>query len=245
MDGVTPFSHRADAYAATRPPYPANAIGLVRDRAHLEPGARVADVGSGTGILTRQLLETGATIYAVEPNAAMRAQAEAALGDKEGFVSLDGRAEELPFDDSTLDLVVCGQSFHWFDGAKAMEEFNRVLHGAGLVALLWNSLHQKDPFTAAFQEILTEANTDSVGRSKLPRFLFAQMDYTERKFAQRQELMEWELVNLARSRSYWPDPESDLGRSLEQRVAALAKQFSVQSRVTVHYLCEVCIGFPA
>ena len=73
------FSSRADNYARYRPSYPAAAIDLLSARCGLVAGARVADLGSGTGILSALLLERGAQVFAVEPNDAMRACAEARL----------------------------------------------------------------------------------------------------------------------------------------------------------------------
>ncbi len=93
MDPTLRFSSRVEHYRRYRPGYPPEAIDLLRDRCGLGPQTRVADLGSGTGILTALLLDRGAQVFAVEPNAAMRSAAEALLGARGGFVSVVGTAE--------------------------------------------------------------------------------------------------------------------------------------------------------
>src|SRR5207244_13391706 len=87
------FTGRVDNYARYRPSYPAAAIDLLEASCGLSPAAVVADVGSGTGILTELLLARGARVLAVEPNRGMRDAAEARLGGQARFVSVHGTAE--------------------------------------------------------------------------------------------------------------------------------------------------------
>jgi SAM-dependent methyltransferase len=135
-DPTERFSDRAEYYAKYRPGYPDEMLGFFRVR--LAPPAAVADVGSGTGILTRQLLNNGYELYAVEPNAPMRKEAEQTLSGYPGFHSIRGTAEATTLADESVDLITCAQAFHWFDRAKARAEFSRILKVTGVVALIWN-----------------------------------------------------------------------------------------------------------
>lgn len=132
------FSTRADNYARYRPSYPAAALDLLTERCHLAPGVPVADLGSGTGILTGLLLERGAAVFAVEPNDAMRAAAEASLASRPGFTSVRGTAEHSTLGAASVDLVVAAQAFHWFDPASARTEALRIARPGAWAALLWN-----------------------------------------------------------------------------------------------------------
>jgi SAM-dependent methyltransferase len=132
------FTTRVEHYVRNRPGYPPEAIELLRSRCGLKPGAAVADLGSGTGILTGLLLKSGADVAAVEPNAAMRAAAEAALGACARFRSVPGSAEATTLAPASIDLLVAGQAFHWFDVARARAEALRILRPGGWAALLWN-----------------------------------------------------------------------------------------------------------
>jgi SAM-dependent methyltransferase len=122
------FADVAADYERGRPGYPPGAVAALG----LDAGARVADVGAGTGKLTRALVAAGLEVVAVEPFAAMRA----ALPDVE---VLDGTAEALPLAGASVDAVVCGDAFHWFDGARAAPELARVIRPGGVLGLLWNT----------------------------------------------------------------------------------------------------------
>ena len=135
-DPIERFSDRAENYAKYRPGYPDEMLGFLRVR--LSPPAAVADVGSGTGILTRQLLNNGYELYAVEPNAPMRKEAEQTLSGYPGFTVSVVRRRRRPSLMESVDLITCAQAFHWFDRAKARAEFCRILKVTGVVALIWN-----------------------------------------------------------------------------------------------------------
>jgi SAM-dependent methyltransferase len=141
------FSGRAENYRRYRPGYPPAAIELLAAQCGLSAAAVVADVGSGTGILTEQLLERGAAVIGIEPNDAMRAAAEARLGGNPRFRSVAATAEATTLAPGSVDLWVAGQAFHWFDVPVARTEALRVLRGGAWAALLWN---ERPPAPGAF-----------------------------------------------------------------------------------------------
>jgi SAM-dependent methyltransferase len=131
------FLGRVDHYAKHRPSYPAAAIDLLAARCGLKPGARVIDLGSGTGILAKLVLERGAQVHGIEPNAEMRRYSDEALGGAD-FHTQDGTAENTRLPDAHFDLLVAGQSFHWFDPERTRIEALRILKPGAWAALLWN-----------------------------------------------------------------------------------------------------------
>lgn len=130
LDPLRRFSNRAAAYH-TRPQYAQKLLHFLQSTYALSTSTSLADVGAGTGFLTRLLLRSGCRVYAVEPNAEMRAVAEAELGGQKGFVSLEGQAEHLPLPDASVDAVTVGQALHWFNVEQARAEFLRVLKPGG------------------------------------------------------------------------------------------------------------------
>jgi SAM-dependent methyltransferase len=149
------FTSRVEDYARYRPGYPAAALALLKSRCGLSPTAVVADVGSGTGILTALLLQSGAQVLAVEPNDAMRTVAEARLGRQARFRSITGTAEATTLPADSVDLWVAGQAFHWFDAAAARHEALRILRPGGAGALLWNERPvEADEFLADYEAVL-------------------------------------------------------------------------------------------
>src|SRR5260370_3627962 len=108
LDPKERFSDRVDDYVRYRPDYPRPFLELLQRECGLGRGRVVADVGSGTGMLTRLLVESGAQVIGVEPNAAMRAAAERALGGEPRFRSVDGSAEATELPDGSVDLITAG-----------------------------------------------------------------------------------------------------------------------------------------
>jgi SAM-dependent methyltransferase len=150
------FSDRVDDYVRFRPGYPPALFELLSRECGLGPGCTVADVGSGTGILTRGLLAAGARVVGIEPNAAMRAAAEAAIGQDPRFESVDASAEATPLATASVDLVTAAQAFHWFDPARTRVELSRILRPSrarASVALIWNQ-RKDSPFNADYEAML-------------------------------------------------------------------------------------------
>jgi SAM-dependent methyltransferase len=132
------FSTRVENYIKYRPGYPTAVLELMRVKCGLSANSMVADMGSGTGILTELLLETGATVNAVEPNKEMRAAAERLLSDYGRFRSVNGTAEETTLAGASVDLITASQAFHWFDVSKSRREAVRILKPHGWAVLIWN-----------------------------------------------------------------------------------------------------------
>jgi SAM-dependent methyltransferase len=138
MDSVKRFSDRAENYVKYRPGYPYAIVELLRSKAGLRASSRAADIGSGTGKLSELLLKTGCRVIGVEPNEEMRRASAKLLGNHTAFYPVSGTAEALPLASASIDLVIAGQAFHWFDRENARSEFQRVLKPSGLAALVWN-----------------------------------------------------------------------------------------------------------
>lgn len=138
MDNTQKFSGKADVYQNARPSYAQELLDFVAQKWGIGEGSQVADIGSGTGILTRQLLGLGARVYAIEPNADMRAKAEELLGGHPNFVSVVGTAEQTTLPDHSVHLVTAASAFHWFDPERFRQECDRVLLPGAPVVLLWN-----------------------------------------------------------------------------------------------------------
>jgi len=133
------FSSRVDNYARYRPGYPTDLVDLLAREAALTPDWPLADVGSGTGLLTELLLHNGNEVFAVEPNLEMREAAEKVLGRYPNFKSINGTGEATTLPDKSVRGVVVAQAFHWLDGPKAVSEFRRILKPVGFIALIWNA----------------------------------------------------------------------------------------------------------
>jgi MOSC domain-containing protein YiiM/SAM-dependent methyltransferase len=145
------FAAGADAYERGRPEYSAEAIATLVRELKIGPGTRVLDLAAGTGKLARQLVDTGAELVAVEPIAEMRAKLESAVPTAE---AIEGTAERIPLPNHSVDAVVVGQAFHWFDGVRAVSEIRRVLRPTGAVGLIWQARDPNRPWLARLDEVI-------------------------------------------------------------------------------------------
>ncbi len=148
------FERGAGDYEQARPSYPAAAVELVVEVLGLAPGRRVLDLAAGTGKFSRLIAPSGAELVAVEPVAAMRDELVVRVP---GVEALDGRAEELPLGDASVDAVVSAQAFHWFDAPRALAEVHRVLRVDGRLALVWNVRNERVDWVRRFGEVLVAA----------------------------------------------------------------------------------------
>lgn len=141
------FGSAAVRYDRYRPTYaPAALVWALGERP-----LRVADLGAGTGILSRLAQRLGHHVTAVEPDDQMRARlAEVSPG----VTALAGTAEEIPLPDGSVDAVLAGQAYHWFDGDRAHPEISRVLRPGGVFAALWNDADPGTQWTVELVRII-------------------------------------------------------------------------------------------
>ncbi len=153
MENALPhFSRRVENYIKYRPRYPQTIIALLQRECHLTTTAVIADIGSGTGLLTEVFLKNGHRVFGVEPDSEMRAAAEYLLQRYRHFTSISATAEATTLADHSVDVVTAGQAFHWFDREQARREFLRILVPNGYVVLVWNIQRTAGtPFLAALE----------------------------------------------------------------------------------------------
>lgn len=160
---VAGYSAESESYERGRPGYPAGLVDELLDALEVDSYTRVLDVGAGTGKLTRQIVSRVAWVGAVEPVAAMRDQLRHHVPHAAAVAAV---AEALPVAMSSVDAVLCAQTFHWLDGPHALAEFARVLRPRGGLGLIWNTKDENVEWVAE-----VEALVDSVhGPTATPRY---------------------------------------------------------------------------
>ncbi|MGE0489795.1 MAG: class I SAM-dependent methyltransferase [Vulcanimicrobiota bacterium] len=226
MDSTARFGETASIYDLYRPDYPQAIV----DALEVE-GKQVADVGSGTGILTRRLLEAGAHVFALEPNPQMRAAAEAKLGHHQRFHSHDGTAESTGLLDQSVDLVTAAQAFHWFRPAETRAEFARILKPDGRVALIWNDRRSSTPLLTDYEAMLLRYGLDyeEVGhRLVFEEHLDGWFDDYETVVVDNHQTLDWNgLVGRLMSCSYVPRQGHP---NYEPMMARLAEIFALHQQ---------------
>src|ERR1700743_465181 len=153
-NSTTRFSDRVEDYVKYRPHYPEEILAFLRQAYSFGPRWVVADIGSGTGISTELFLRAGNKVFAVEPTREMRCKAGELLAGYPEFVSVDGMAEETGLRSSSVDLIVAGQAFHWFDPVRTRKEFTRIAVQGALGALIWNERLILSDFERDYEELI-------------------------------------------------------------------------------------------
>jgi SAM-dependent methyltransferase len=244
------FSKKVADYVASRPDYPAALFEKLDELLGFAP-SRIADVGAGTGLLTRDLLARGHEVMAIEPNQAMRDAADHLLASNPRYSSVNGSAEVTSLADHSVDMITAAQAFHWFDIPRARAEFLRILKPNGFVALIWNDRVLADPLHRAFDEIAAEfggakrsALVAHEERHNVPTF-FGNATAQQFSWPHEHTLDETGLAALIFSRSYMPDRESAEGRRAVEAVKRVFDRLAENARVVVRYTTVAHIGRPS
>lgn len=146
MDNTKRFSNRAEDYTKGRPSYAHGFIRALYELYGFNENSVIAGIGSGTGKLSKQLLENGSTVFCIEPNDDMRKIAESELSLFDKFISVNGTSSDTGLEDNSVDFITVAQAFHWFDPVQFKAECRRILKSNGKVILVWNTRDLSDEF---------------------------------------------------------------------------------------------------
>jgi len=241
-DPTKRFSDRVSNYVKYRPRYPREVLETLRADCGMSRASVLADIGSGTGILTEILLSNGNVVFAVEPNAEMRQAAESSLVSHPRFRSVDGRAEATTLPDASVDIVTAGQAFHWFERDAARGEFARILRPGGWVALVWNEREASTtPFLAAYEALLHRHSPEypvvdhrQLEEKALGEF-FCFSGYRSKVFPYRQDFDYEGLEGRLMSSSYAPLPGHPNHEPMLRELAEIFRAHAANGRVTFEY----------
>lgn len=249
-DATQRFSSRVDNYVRYRPGYPRRIIALLESECGLTTASVIADIASGTGIFTRLLLENGNRVFGVEPNAEMRQAGEEFLSSFTNFTSVAGTAEATALPDASVDFVTAAQAAHWFDRAKARDEFVRILKPAGWTLLIWNErqtnstafLHDYEQllitYGTDYQEVRHERTTDEIAG------FFAPSAYRTRTFENNQECDYTGLEGRLLSSSYTPAPDHAHYQPMLHELRRIFDLHQRSGQVVLKYDTRVFYGQP-
>ncbi len=151
------FSNRVENYVKYRPSYPPTLIPFFETKLGLQKSQRIVDIGSGTGLFAKPLLEQGYAITCLlEPNEDMRRAGEQQLGHYPGFISRKHTAEQTGLRGTSVDLITVAQAFHWMEPAATKKEFHRILKPGGHIVLAWNLRLNRTPFMESYNALKKE-----------------------------------------------------------------------------------------
>ena len=242
------FSNRVANYVKYRPHYPVGVLECLLRRCGLGAQSIIADIGSGTGILSELFLQNGNALFGVEPNREMREAGERLLRGYSRFTSVTGSAEATTLSGTSVDFVTAGQAFHWFDRDAARAEFRRIVRPGGWVVLVWNERDETTtPFARAYELLLHTFGTDytavthrNIDPSTLEQFF--ETDFGVESMPNAQQFDYVGLEGRLLSSSFVPAAGE---RGFDDMVAALRRTFeqhAVRGRVAFEYETRVYFG---
>lgn len=144
MESTEKFTNKAEDYTLGRPFYAKELIAYLYSVQGFSRNSVIADIGSGTGKFSKQLLDMGSKVFCVEPNNDMRCVAESSLAEYPNFISVNAVASDTTLNGNTVDFITVAQAFHWFDVPSFQSECRRLLKENGKVFLIWNTRDESD-----------------------------------------------------------------------------------------------------
>lgn len=238
------FTDRVADYVHFRPNYPAGLLEWLHGESGFDASWVVADAGSGTGIFSALLLAHGNRVFGIEPNDAMRAEAEHTLGSQSRFTSVRGSAEATTLPDASVNLVTAAQAFHWFDADAAKREFLRILRPGGWAMIVFNSRRIDDsPFMRAYDAFLREFAVDygrvDHRRATRPENLRAFLGgYVEYRFHFTQHCPWKAVLGFSMSSSYSPAPGHPKHEAYVRELERIFHEHAANDRVDFLYETE-------
>ncbi len=247
MKATERFSNRVQNYIKYRPSYPMEMIEYLVSALKGTEDKICADIGSGTGILSRLLLPHFHYVYGVEPNDEMRLAGKKFLLNNRNFRSVKGTAENTNLNAESVDLVAAAQAFHWFDQNKFKTECRRILRSDGFVALIWNNRLTDTPFLVEYDSLLkqyatdyNEVNHQNITYTQLDRFY--EGGFRKKSFPNHQRFDLSGMFGRLDSSSYAPQKGTDQYEILRAKLSSAFEKCSDKGAVKFNYETLLYIG---
>lgn len=244
MKSINVFSSKAEKYAKYRWTYAPAAIQDILEITGITPDSALADIGAGTGILTREFIGKVKRVYAVEPNAEMRAILKRELGKQATCTILGAQAEATTLMSQSIDVITAAQAVHWFDWKKARAEFYRILKPGGWIVICRN--YGSDPeLGEALQKVYpAETNTEQLmmGKGKPRSFYYGNGEFARKEYANLNQVNWKRFLGGLLTASNAPDEESSFYAAFEHKARSVFDEFSINNVIELHSVTEVYIG---
>jgi SAM-dependent methyltransferase len=248
MNSVSRFSSRVENYAKYRPGYPPEVIEILKSACGLTAESIMADIGSGTGLLSELFLNNGNLVFGVEPNELMRERAERLLKASVHFRSVAATAENTTLPDGSIDFITAGQAFHWFDRKATKQEFARIVKPDGWVALIWNARRiGSTAFLREYEALLLRYSSDyaTVRHENVDKEIegfFSPLPMTSASVENLQRFDFESLQGRLRSSSYAPEPGQPDFEPLLKELQEIFTAYNENGVVNFEYDTKIYYG---
>jgi ubiquinone/menaquinone biosynthesis C-methylase UbiE len=249
MDHYSKFSPKAQIYDQYRWDFHPEAITEMCEITGINQDSVVADIGSGTGMLTAHFVHKVNKIYAIEPNPEMRTIAIDKLAQYPAFVSIDGLSDNTKLPAHSVDLIVVGRAIHWFNPHTTKAEFLRILKPDGWFAICQIPYEDLELLEAVktlrkpeYGWNVTEDKSRIIENNDLDSYYFKNNDYQIIKHGS-VVTENWENF-LGRITSFSPSPDSDnpLFHKFETEAKKIFDRYSEKGILRINISTEIKLG---
>lgn len=238
---ITRFDNRVKNYVKYRPNYPLEVLDFFKNELKLQKPSVIADIGSGTGISSKLFLENSNKVFGIEPNLLMRKASVEYLKDYPNFKAIDGTSENTTLENKCVDFIIAAQAFHWFNTAKTLKEFRRILRKNAFVSLIWNERQlDSNKFLRDYENLLTEFGSDyeNVRHDKITKKSLNEFFKTNiyRKTFENSQTLDFNgLLGRLLSSSYMPSEENPRFEEMKKSLKQLFAEHAIKGKIKVLY----------
>lgn len=250
MDTKTVFSRKAEKYAKYRWDYAPQSTQTLIEITRISTESVLADIGAGSGILTRHFIDRAGRIYAIEPNVELRQILIKEMKASPSVLVLDASAENTTLSNNSVDIITVAQAIRWFDPEPARREMMRILKRQGWLALLRNYGTNQER-----EEVIGSLSTEEYGadftvvnqlpKENLNRFYFGNDNFRKLTFPFRFEQNYEEFIGALTSASFMPDEDHPLFDRLKTKARQIFFEYSKDGAWLVEGETELIIGQPS
>ena len=249
VDTTKVYSTKAEKYAKYRWDYAPSAIESIFEKTQISSQSTIADMGAGTGILTKHFVDRAGKIYAIEPNVELRQELVKNLGNMSSTIILDGSAEDTKLPNNSVNIITVAQAIHWFNPEPARREMMRILKGGGWLVLIRNYLTENGRNRAVGSLMTEEYGADFTVVDKRPEGKPNQYYYKNSNFYKLvfpfQFRQNWEeFIGALTTAAYMPDEDHPKYDNLETKAKEIFSQYSEEGYWLVEGETELIIGQP-
>lgn len=250
MSNTEKFTNKVSEYVKYRSSYPRQFIDYLRSSVGINNTSAVADIGAGSGILTKLISPISRKVFAVEPNEKILAACIKHCEDSENVVYFDGSAENTKLEDKCLDFITVAQAFHWFDKEKTKVEFKRILKPEGKVILVWNCRMPENEMVIENDEICRRLCPEFKGfsggiKSEEDRNIsfFRNSECEHKNFKNDKILSLDEFIGGSLSASYSPNADDPNYHDFIESLKKLFYKYSVDGKLLVPNNTQSYVGY--
>lgn len=241
------FTGKGELYYKYRPTYPKEIVKLLSNKYGFSRDMIVADMGCGTGALSTLFLNNGNKVICVEPNKDMLSTARKLLSKYKNVTFVNEKAESTNLNENSVDVIIAGQSFHWFNEEKAKFEFVRIIRSTNLAVLIWNDRDMTDPFTYKYEMFIREfskgyhgTGSTAISPERIYRLLNYNYEYYELDNFQKLNLNG--LIGRYLSVTYSLKQEDSEYDKAISRLRALYNSNQENEEIKLKYITKIFIG---